>query len=156
MRRWNDKPNHNVCGYDFAYAFKKVSLDFCGRSPSYEEFIAFKDLDENEKPEALSNQLDACLSTAFWKGRDGVLWRLAHAKIRPLAAIKSGANAGAVPLGDYDDDYPLFVYTQTGDTDARDVLKAKYYVVLTNNAPPTYQVVQQNRSNRLCHQSELA
>ena len=37
-------PHWNVCGYDRAYVFRKVSLDVCGFSPSYEEFKSFKAL----------------------------------------------------------------------------------------------------------------
>jgi hypothetical protein len=54
-------------------------------------------------------------------GRDGVLWRIAHAKIRPLWAVKAGDDGGPVPLADYDDDYALFTWTQTDDRDAREV-----------------------------------
>src|SRR5690606_16462383 len=70
-----------------------------------------------------------CLATAFFRGPDGFVWSLAHAKIRPLQTIKSGANDGPIALGDYDDDYHLFVYHHLDDQDVRGLLTAKYYVI---------------------------
>ncbi len=121
-------PDWNVCGYDAVLAFRKVSLDVCGHAPSWDELSAFKALDTDARSARLDETLDACLQSAFWRGRDGVLWRIAHAKIRPLWAVKAGAGGGPVPLADYDDDYALFTWTQTDDRDAREVLTAQYYV----------------------------
>lgn len=135
----NINPTFNVCGYDPRYAFKKVSLDVCGHSPDFEALEAFDALNMADKPEAIADLLDECLDTEFWQGRDGVVWQLAHAKVRPLGAIKSGRNAGPVPLGDYDDDYGLFVHTQTDDRDARLVLTADYYIQVREN-PTRYLV----------------
>ena len=112
------------------YAFKRVSLDVCGYSPTFEEVEALRALFPEAQDEAIQERLTECFLSDHWRGRDGVVWRLAHPKIRPIAAIKSGQNAGPVPLGDYDDDYALFVYTQTGDRDARLVLTADFYVNL--------------------------
>lgn len=53
---------------------------------------------------------------------------MAHRKIRPLATLKGGADAGEVPLGDYEDDYNLFVWSQIDGHDARDLLTAQYFV----------------------------
>ena len=125
-------PQFNVCGYDTAYAFKKVSLDFCGVTPTYDEMTAFEQLNSDTKNAEIVALLDRCLDTNFWQGRDGVLWRMAHRKVRPIQAIKAGQGAGPVPLADYDDDYALFVYTQIDDHDARDVLLADYFVDLIN------------------------
>lgn len=121
-------PAYNVCGYDARYAFKKVSLDVCGQSPDFEDLEALAGMAPAAQREAIADLLDACLDTEFWQGRDGVLWQLAHKKIRPIAAIKSGRGSGPVPLGDYDHDYALFAYTQTDDRDAREVLTADYFV----------------------------
>ena len=132
-------PCWNVCGYDHAYAFKKVSLDFCGYSPRYSEMQAFKALATEAKEQAIEDAFERCVDTPYWRGRDGVLWRMAHPKVRPLAAIKSGPQAGPVPLGDYDDDYALFVHTHTDDRDVREVITADYYVTLTGS-PPEYVV----------------
>lgn len=132
-------PRWNVCGYDARYVFKRLHLDVCGQQPSYEAFTAFGQLSAEQQDAALREALAACTSTPFWMGRDGVLWRMAHKKVRPLQAIKSGRAGGPVPLGDYDHDYQLFVYTQTGDRDARDVLLADYHVQIDEGSdPPTY------------------
>lgn len=133
-------PNFNVCGYDHRYTFKKILLDFCGYGPTWAEIQAFEVLTPAEKMARIHDNLDTCLDSAYWQGRDGVLWRMAHPKVRPLAAIKSGANAGPVPLADYTDDYALFVHTQIDDNDARDVLLANYYVTYSNEVP-RYRVV---------------
>jgi len=122
-------PVWNVCGYDAAHAFKKLHLDVCGHSPDYAALEGFRALKSEAQADALADALDRCLATPFWQGRDGVLWQLAHPKVKPLAVIKSGRDPGYIPLADYDDDYALFVYTQTDDRDARDVLTADYFVV---------------------------
>lgn len=125
-------PDYDVCGYDPAYAFKKINLDVCGRAPDWAGLKAFRALERRAQMDTLDSTLETCLDTAFWRGRDGVLWRLAHAKIRPLQAIKSGPGGGRIPLADYEDDYHLFSYTQTDDRDAREVLNADYYVQRTS------------------------
>lgn len=121
MNRWN------VCGYDPLYAFRKVHLDFCGASPDREAAATFASLGDGWQAGLLA-ALEGCLDSDHWQGVDGVVWSLAHAKIRPIASIKGGANAGGIPLGDYDDDYNLFVYAHTDDRDVREVLTAQYFV----------------------------
>ncbi|MCB9549482.1 MAG: hypothetical protein H6706_27075 [Myxococcales bacterium] len=133
-------PDWDVCGYDAPYAFRKLHLDVCGASPTFEALTAFRALGPDAQRAALGEALDACLATPFWQGRDGVLWQLGHAKIRPLQAVKSGLGAGPVPLANYDDDYGLFVWTQSGDRDAREVLTADYYVEVREN-PTRYRLV---------------
>ncbi len=49
--------------------------------------------------------------------------------------MKSGENPGPVPLGDYDDDYNLFTWANSGDRDVRDLLLAQYYVKRLNDTP---------------------
>lgn len=129
----NINPNYNVCGYDARYAYKKVSLDVCGYSPDFDALEAVSAMDPMAQREAIADLLDECLDTEFWQGRDGVLWQLAHKKVRPIAAVKSGRGSGPVPLGDYDADYGLFTYTQTDDRDAREVLTADYYIQVREN-----------------------
>ncbi|MBI2372407.1 MAG: hypothetical protein HYV07_00275 [Deltaproteobacteria bacterium] len=137
-------PYYDVCFYDPRVVLRKIGLDFCGKSPSFEELELFAELNETDLPGAISAKLDECLDSEYWLGEDGALYRLAHRKIRPLEAIKSGsvrASTGfRIPLADYDDDYALFVYTQTDDRDARDLLTAKYYVRKTGAT--TYVAVQ--------------
>lgn len=130
-------PAFDVCNYDEKFAFKKLSLDFCGRSPTWEEMQVF--LQAEDKKAALHSALDRCLDTEFWIGQDGQLWRLAHRKIKPLQAIKAGEDSGPIPLGDYYDDYALFVYTQMDDHDAREVLTADFFVTRRKN-PTRYEI----------------
>ena len=127
----------NVCNYDPRYVFKKIRLDFCGVSPSYDEVLAFEA--ESDQLAALDRTLDECLDSEFWIGKNGQLWRLAHRKIRPIKAIKQGEDGGPIPLADYYDDYNLFVWTQTDDRDARDVLLADYFVTRRSN-PTSYAI----------------
>lgn len=130
-------PSYDVCDYDPKYVFKKLSLDFCGRSPTWEEMQTFLQADDQKA--ALHAALNRCLDSEFWIGQDGQLWRLAHRKIKPLQAIKAGEDAGPIPLGDYYDDYALFVYTQMDDHDAREVLTADYFVTRRKN-PTRYEI----------------
>ncbi len=118
----------NLCGQDLRLAFKRVMLDFCGRSPTWESWTEYGELGEGEQRDRLHAVLDECLESAWWRGADGVLWRLAHPKVKPIQAVKSGRDAGVIPLGDYDDDYRLFVWAHTDDHDARDLLLADYFV----------------------------
>lgn len=143
----NANPDWNVCGFDPSYAYRKLHLDVCGHQPEYEDYAAFKALPREARPAALTEALEACLQTDFWRGRDGVLWRLAHKKIRPLLAIKSGEGAGPVPLADYFQDYKLFVYTQTDDRDARLTLTADFLVEMVGSEPVRF-IVDEN-SQRL-------
>jgi hypothetical protein len=126
----------DVCAYDERFAYRKVMLDFCGRSPSYEDELAFER--STARRADLHQALGVCLQSEFWRGRDGVVWNLAAPKIRPLQSVKAGDNEGPVPLADYEDDFALFVYTQLDDRDARDLLRAKYFVSATKTLPTQY------------------
>lgn len=128
-------PSPNPCGPDLAYTLRKLTLDVCGRSPTRAEREAFAASD----PEiALADTLSRCLDTEHWRGRDGIVWQLAHPKIEPIASIKSGEDEGDIPLADYLDDYSLFVYTQTDDRDARELLIAQYLVDRTDGPTTVY------------------
>jgi len=116
----------NLCGYDAGYAFKKVMIDFCGRSPTLHEKDQFAA--EPDAHSALHAVLDVCLDSEHWRGRGGRVWNLANSKIGPLRAIKAGPEAGPIPLANYDDDYAFFVFTQTDDRDAREVLTGQTFV----------------------------
>ncbi|MCG8423392.1 MAG: hypothetical protein MJE77_36290 [Proteobacteria bacterium] len=127
--RAGSNPDYAVCAYDPAYAFKKMMLDFCGHSPTWDDMEAFRALaDETAQRQHIATGLATCLDSEFWLGKDGELWRIAHPKVRPLQALKMGDDRGTIPLADYYDDYNLFVYTQIDDHDARDVLLADYFV----------------------------
>lgn len=125
---------YDVCNYDQGYAYKKVMLDFCGQSPSYADLQSFLGLTVSEQMTELDVVLDICLDSEFWVGKNGQLWQLAHKKIRPVGSLKFGEDAGSVPASDYYDDYNLFVWSQTDNRDAREMLLADYYV--TRGAGP--------------------
>jgi len=129
---------YSLCQYDRSYVFHKLHLDFCGRAASLEDREAFAGLDESGQDRAIDAALTGCLRTNNWIGKDGVVWRMAHRKVKPLQAIKSGDNRGVIPLADYDDDYNLFMFANTGDRDVRDLLKADYFVRRTDGTPTTY------------------
>jgi Bacterial TSP3 repeat len=132
----NAGANWNFCAYDIAYAFRKVSLDFCGRSATYDERQAFAA--SGSKQAVLHAKLDDCLKSEFWRGRNGEVWNLGSPKIRPIQSIKGGQDAGPVPLADYYRDYAMYVYATTGDRDARDLLRASYLVDVSFEGPTTY------------------
>jgi hypothetical protein len=117
----------NTCAYDPAYAFKRIGLDFCGQSPTRGELEAVRA--SNDWQMLLEQKLSSCLDSAFWQGKDGVLWNLANSKIIPEISLKSGDGAADITLADYEDDYNLFVYINTDDRDVRDLLTAKYHAV---------------------------
>ncbi|MCS6900976.1 MAG: hypothetical protein RMJ98_15445 [Myxococcales bacterium] len=128
---------YRLCTYDAAYVLRKVYLDFCGRSATMAEQA---ELQSAADPRAhVHKVLDTCLKSENWRGKDGVVWNLANRKIRPSASIKSGKDAGPVPLGDYEDDYALFVYTQIDNHDARDLLLARYFVERIDGPPTIYE-----------------
>jgi hypothetical protein len=130
--------NPNACGelaYDADYVFKKVSLDFCGVQPSFDEYDAFTDLPEDEKLPALHMRLDTCLHSEYWRGKDGALWEIAHPKIRPVGALQQ--------FGDYEIDYNLWVWSQIDGHDARDAITADYFVTREDGDDTTYAQVDQ-------------
>jgi mono/diheme cytochrome c family protein len=117
----------NTCDYDPAYALTRIGLDFCGQSATRGELDAVRG--SNDWQMLLEQKLASCLDSAFWQGKDGVLWNLANAKILPESSLKSGDDAGDLTIADYEDDYNLFVYINTDDRDARELLTAKYHVL---------------------------
>ena len=117
----------NTCDYDPAYALTRIGLDFCGRSPTRSELNAVRGSDDWQM--LLKKKLESCLDSAYWQGKDGVLWNLANAKIQPESSLKSGDDPGGIPIADYEDDYNLFVFINTDDRDVRELLTAQYHVI---------------------------
>jgi len=130
----------DVCAYDPVYVYEKIKLDFCGVAPTYDEMQEFE---KSGSADDLSDVLDDCLTSEYWIGKDGVLWNMANSKIKPIQAIKSGDDAGPIPLADYEDDYNFFVYATSGDRDARDLLTGDYFVERTDD-PTVYKPFQRN------------
>jgi hypothetical protein len=125
----NKLSDWDVCGYDHQHAFKRVFYDFCGVKPSFDELTKFMSLADAQKDQFLQKVAQECMLTEYWRGEDGVVWRLAHPKIQPLQTLKSGRNRGSLPLGDYDDDYHLFLYHHIDGNDIRGILTAQYHVM---------------------------
>ncbi len=129
-------PSYAVCKYDYKFAYRKVLLDFCGTSPTYDLLEMFAKSTDAQKVATLDATLDGCLASEFWRGKNGQLWQLAHKKIRPVGTLKSGEDPAAfAPLADYYADYHLFAWASTDDRDARDILTADFTVART--LPPT-------------------
>ena len=122
----NSNPRFTVGAYDAAFAFRRMSIAYCGRSPSYDEATAFASA--ADQSQALHGALDVCLASDFWK--TDALPRLADKRIRPLGAIGVG---GVIPLADFAWDYRLFVHALTGDSDSRDLLRADYHIDVDGN-----------------------
>lgn len=143
-QRWN------TCGYDPAYAYRKIHLDFCGRSPTRAEAESFARLEGDEAAwrGAIGEALESCLDSPYWAGTNGALWNLANTKIEPVDSIKSGDRPGPIPLADYEYDYNLFTYVNTDDRDVRDLLLAQYFVARTSDAPPAFEFMTQQDLRR--------
>ncbi len=117
-----------LCAADSDYVWKKIWLDVCGEPPSYPDYMDFKKRSDSEKTTALSDQLDQCLKSNHWRGKDGVVWEIGQYKIRPVGSVKAGEDPGVIPIVDYYADFHLFVYSQIDGHDARDQLLADYTV----------------------------
>lgn len=122
-------PVFDVGNYDEAFAFRRVFVGYCGRSPTFAEREAFAALSSaGERRAARHAALDACLASPYWTSEG--LPRLADKRIRPLQAVNVD---GVIPLADYSWDYRLFVHALTGNRDARDLLLADYHVDAAGN-----------------------
>lgn len=132
-------PQYQVCRYDLRYVYRKLKLDFCGFSPTYAQLSSFEALATADLKRAfLDRELDACLTSDFWRGKNGALWKLAHAKIRPVGSLKLGEDQGQVPIADYYDDYALFTWAHTDDHDVRELLTADFFVTRQGTSPTVY------------------
>ncbi len=130
-----------ICDYSPRHVYRKIHLDVCGQSPSWVEMEGFLALGVDDQMAALHEALDSCLDSENWLGKDGVLWRMAHPKIRPVGSLKAGEDSlDVIPIGDYYHDYQLYVWSQIDDNDARSVLTADFFVERTDD-PTSYTVV---------------
>lgn len=114
-----DNDQYAVGRYDRRFAFKRVTLDFCGRSPRYQEWQDFDA--ELDKRAAIGAQLEACLESPYWAS---VLEELAYPVVRP-----AGIATDLSPLGNYEWDLRLFRYATSDGRDAGELFTADYYVV---------------------------
>lgn len=128
-----DNPGYAVEGYDLAFAFRRASILYCGKSPTYAELEPFRA--PNPDASALRTQLHArveqCLAAPYW--REEGLKRLADDRVRPAKSAGPESKVYVynfrLVIGDYEHDYRLWVHALTGDRDARDLLLAQYYVL---------------------------
>ncbi|MEM6994589.1 MAG: hypothetical protein AAF721_29005 [Myxococcota bacterium] len=123
---------YTLCQYDPPFAYKRVSLDFCGESPTYDDMVAFRALSYDEQLDAIDEQLDLCLATPFWRGEFGVLWEMSYPKVRPVRALKAGRGPSEIEnlrIADYYNDIMLYTWAQVDGNDARAVLTAEFFVL---------------------------
>jgi hypothetical protein len=136
-------PEYAIGKYDLAYAYKRASVLYCGRSASYEDMRPFRDA--AKRPEELKallhERVEQCLGGEYWL-KEGLM-RLADDRIRPIRNLGQDAEVfitlpieslfGEVRLrstmGDYRFDYRLWTYVLSGNRDARDLLLAQYHVL---------------------------
>jgi hypothetical protein len=114
-----DNDWYRVGEYDHAFAYKRVMLDFCGRSPRYDEVQAFAG--RGDQDEVLQETLGLCLQSPYW---DEVLEELATQVVQPV-----GPPTDINILGNWEWDLRLWAYAMSGDRDAAEVLTATYYVI---------------------------
>ena len=112
-------PWYRVGEYDPDFAFKRVLLDFCGRSPRYAERVAFAD--SADPLGVLTDTLDLCLQSPYWRE---VQQEIGTRVVRPI-----GPATDINILGNWAWDLRLWVYATSGDRDAADLMRAKYLVV---------------------------
>jgi hypothetical protein len=123
---------YDVGNFDHRFAFKRLSILYCGHSPSFDEMQAFGAgaPGPNVLSERLHSALDACLNGDHWSRV--ALPRLADKRIRPLKAAGPDSKVFIGPLrlviGDYAYDYRMWRYLLTNDRDMRELLTARYHV----------------------------
>jgi hypothetical protein len=126
-------PSYSIDSYDLPFAFRRASVLYCGRSPSYAEMAPFRapGADASALRKQLHERVEQCLGAPYW--RDEGLKRLADDRVRP--AKSAGPESKVIVLdyrlviGDFEYDYRLWVHALTGNRDARDLLLAQYYVI---------------------------
>lgn len=135
-------PDYDIGKHDVAYAYRRMSLLYCGHSPSYEEMRPFREeTGETDRLRGLLHErLEVCLDSEYWR-KEGLM-RLADDRIRPITNLGVDAQVTiTIPIetlngkpelrssmGDYSYDYRLWVHALTKNRDARDLLLARYFV----------------------------
>ncbi|MDB4972476.1 MAG: hypothetical protein JWN48_817 [Myxococcaceae bacterium] len=126
-------PRYRIGDYDPAFAFRRVSTLYCGRSPSYAEMSAFMEgaPDDATLKQRMHAALDRCLSSDYWRN-EGLL-RLADKRIKPVLAFGKDTDIlifeYRLVVGDYDYDYRLWRYGLSEDHDMRELLTAQFHLV---------------------------
>jgi hypothetical protein len=117
-----DNAYFQVGVYDPAFAYKRVMLDFCGRSPRYEEVQAMAVA--SDPMTVLATTLDLCLRSPYWQE---VLEELAVGVVQP-----AGPAVDLNILGNWEWDVRMFRYAMSGDRDAGMIMTSDTYVVVEN------------------------
>ncbi|MEM7678774.1 MAG: hypothetical protein AAF449_22560, partial [Myxococcota bacterium] len=114
-------------GYDYARAYRRLHILYCGQSPSFEQLTQFEAdaSTADQRYEAMHAALEACLGGSYWQNEG--LPRIADPLIRPISTFGRNSNVG-LPFSDYEWDYRLFSYVMTQNRDVRDLLLADYHV----------------------------
>ena len=149
--------------YDPYFAYKRITLDFCGRSPRYEEVQAFEadmaalgwSRGDGEQPALeegatalLHGQLEACLLSPYW---DDVLEEIGVGVVRP-----KGYASDLYLLGNYEWDLRLFRYATSGDRDIDDLMQADYFVVEEPDGSGVLSTIDEPRNDTEAYAQPLA
>jgi hypothetical protein len=102
------------------FVFRRVSVAFCGVSPTFEEMEALRGA--SDKKAAMHTKLDTCLKSDYW--RKEVIVHMADPLVRPVALLGHCSLA----LLDFEPDYNIFQWAMTDGHDASELLTAKYFV----------------------------
>jgi hypothetical protein len=129
-----DASDHaNPRPYDLAFAYRRASILYCGRSPSFDEMNEFREAAQDEAAgrTRLHDALSACLSSDYWQKK--ALLRLADKRIKPQGVLgpDTEIHLGKMRpvLGDYYYDYRLWRFVMSNDRDMRELLTADYHVL---------------------------
>ena len=114
-----DNALYDVGSYDPEFAWRRVLLDFCGRSPRYDEVQAFR-AHTNARGE-LRDTLQLCLDSPYWAE---MLQEVAVGVIEP-----TGPSTDLNILGNWTWDLKLYAYAMSDNRDAAEVMTAQYLVV---------------------------
>lgn len=116
-------PWYEVGAYDGAFAYRRVSLDFCGVAPTYEELQAVRVADAADQAAAIQQKLAGCLDSAHWAS---VLEELSLPVVVPIPE-KSPLELSL--RGDPYYDMRLFAYALQDGRDAGLLMTADFYVM---------------------------
>jgi hypothetical protein len=126
-------PRYRIGKYDPAFAFRRVSTLYCGKSPTYDEMAPFvaAGADDAALKQRIHEKLDSCLRGEYWRTQG--LMRLADKRIRPVRAFGKETDimigSVRVVIGDYDYDYNLWRHALSDNHDMREMLTAQYHLV---------------------------
>jgi hypothetical protein len=114
-----DNAGWTVGRYDHAFAWKRVLVDFCGRSPRYEEAQDFATA--SDRTGIIRDTLAACVDSPHWLA---VTRELAINVVEPV-----GPPTDVNVLGNWEWDVRLWQYTVQDGRDASEIWTATYHVV---------------------------